>query len=321
MNNDNSFQFIVQEEKNKPIIKKKRRYPLLLLSLVIFTVIGIFAAAKLSSSDITISKSHSLISKTPFSTKIGVIPIEGTITGSKDVVSQIVKFRKDNSIKAIIIQINSPGGAVGPTQEIYREIRKTLPVKKVLASVGDMAASGGYYVASATDRIITTPGAIMGSIGVIMQYLRLEELFNKIGIANEVIKSGDFKDAGSPYRSMSEEERALLQELIDDVKEQFIVDVSQGRNLSVEQVRNVADGRIITGKKALELGLADQLGNFQDALELAKELSGITGEITLVYPEESRFKWWENFVKGTTAAIKAGLSNSSNVISYKWQIE
>lgn len=322
MDNDYNFKFIVQEEEEKPIIRKKRKYPVLLLFLIIFAIAGVFAAIKLSSSDLTsISNSGSFISKAAFSTKIGVIPIEGTITGSKDIISQIVKFRKDGSIKAIIIKINSPGGAVGPTQEIYREIRKTLPVKKVLASVGDVAASGGYYIASAADRIITTPGAIMGSIGVIMQYLRLEELFNKIGIANEVIKSGEFKDTGSPYRSMSEKERVLLQELIDDVKEQFIIDVSQGRNLSVEQVRGIADGRVITGKKALELGLADQLGNFQDALDLAKELSDITGEITLIYPEEGRFKWWETFVEGTTAAIKAGLSNNSNVISYKWQMD
>ena len=135
MDNDNSFQFIVREEENRPIIQKKRRYPVLLLFLIIFAIIGVFAAIKLSPSDITVYKSNSFISKTPFSTRIGVIPIEGTITGSKDIISQIVKFRKDNSIKAIIIKINSPGGAVGPTQEIYREIRKTLPVKKVLASV------------------------------------------------------------------------------------------------------------------------------------------------------------------------------------------
>ena len=317
---DNDFGFIEWGDEKKPIIQKKRRYPVLLLFLIIFAVIGVFSAIKLSSSNITITKSGTLISKTPFSTKIGVIPIEGTITSSKDIISQIVRFRKDSSIKAIIIKINSPGGAVGPTQEIYKEIRRTLPTKKVLASVGDVAASGGYYIASAADRIITNPGAILGSIGVIMQYMRLEELFNKIGIANEVIKSGDFKDTGSPYRSMSEKERALLQDLIDDIREQFIIDVSQGRNLSIENIRNIADGRVVSGKKALELGLADQLGNFQDALDLAKELSGITGEVTLIYPEERRLKWLETFVESTTAAIKAGLFNNSNIISYKWQI-
>jgi protease IV len=144
--------------------------------------------------------------------KIGVVPIEGAITKSETVVSQLVEFKKDRSVKAIILRVNSPGGGVAPSQEIYREIRKTREKKKVIASMGSVAASGGYYVASAADKIVASPGTMTGSIGVLMEFVRFQELMEKIGVDIEVLKSGEFKDIGSPHRKLTEQDKEMLQD-------------------------------------------------------------------------------------------------------------
>ncbi|MEE9611404.1 MAG: signal peptide peptidase SppA, partial [Desulfatiglandales bacterium] len=201
-----------------------------------------------------------------FGHKIGVIPIEGPITDSEPIVNQLVNFKKDKGIKAIILRINSPGGGVGPSQEIYREVRKTIKTKKVIGSMGGVAASGGYYIAAATNKIVANPGTITGSIGVIMEFIQFEDLLKKIGINLEVIKSGEFKDIGSPHRQMSKREKKLIEGLISDIQAQFVDAVAQGRHLSVEKVQEIADGRILSGAKAKELGLVDVLGNFRDAV-------------------------------------------------------
>jgi len=231
------------------------------------------------------------------SQSIGVIPIEGTITNSHSIVNQLVTFRKDRKIKAIILRIDSPGGGVGPSQEIYREVRRTKKEKKVVASLGSIAASGGYYAASAADKIVANPGTITGSIGVLMEFVRVEDLLKKIGIKFEVIKSGEFKDVGSPVREMTEEERALLQDLITDVRNQFVQAVAEGRALTKEKVQEFADGRIFSGARAKKMGLVDQLGNFQDAVNLAKKMSNIEGEVRLIFPEREGPSIWDLFAK------------------------
>ena len=228
------------------------------------------------------------VSGLAFNEKIGVIPIQGTIINPEPVVSQLITFKKDRRIKAIILRIDSPGGGVGASQEIYREIRKTIPAKKVVVSMGGVAASGGYYIAAAADKIVANPGTITGSIGVIMEFIQMEELLQKIGITLEVIKSGEYKDIGSPHRKLSERERALMNRLILDIKEQFVDAVADGRGLEKEAVQAIADGRIISGAMAKDLGLVDQLGNFQDAVDLAKKMAGIKGEAGLVYPARPR---------------------------------
>ena len=253
-----------------------------------------------------------------FNEKIGVIPIDGTISSSQTVTSQLVKFKKDEDIKAIILRINSPGGAVGPTQEIYREVRKTLPVKKVIASMSTVAASGGYYVAAAANKIIAAPGTITGSIGVIMQFIQLEGLFDKIGVRFEVLKSGEFKDIGSPDRKMTERDRKMLNELIQDIQEQFVNGVAEGRNMPVEKVRKIADGRVFSGARAKELGLIDVLGNFQDAVELAKEMAGIKGAVTLVYAEKSRLRLMDLLVETVAASVNKFLQGIKSRIEYRW---
>ena len=219
---------------------------------------------------------------------VGVIEIEGAITDARDTIEHIRRFREDEDIKAIVVRIDSPGGAVGPSQEIYREIRKTVGTKKVVASMGAVAASGGYYVACATDGIVANPGTITGSIGVIMGYTNFRQLLDKIGMVPVVIKSGPYKDTGSPTREMRDDEREILQSITSNIHEQFVTAIAEGRKMERAQVEQAADGRIFTGEDAKARGLVDRLGNFEDALEWAGELGGIDGEVIPVYARDEK---------------------------------
>jgi protease-4 len=254
-----------------------------------------------------------------FGDKIGVIPIQGPIMDSERIVTQLVELKKDRRIKAIILRIDSPGGGVGPSQEIYREVRKTINTKKVVVSMGSLAASGGYYIASAANRIVANPGTITGSIGVIMEFVHIEDLLKKIGVDMEVLKSGEFKDIGSPHREMSPRDKELIKGLISDIQEQFVSAVARGRDLSVEEVQEIADGRILTGARAKELGLVDLLGNFQDAVDLTKKLVGIKGDVTLVYPKKDRSRLWDFiFDDAIDSFHRAVVNNLRGRIEYRW---
>lgn len=255
-----------------------------------------------------------------FKEKIGVLPVEGAITESDALVAQLVEFRKDRRIKAILLRVDSPGGGVGPSQEIYREIRKTIDTKIVVASLGSLAASGGYYVASASNKIVANPGTLAGSIGVIMEFVQAEELLKKIGVSVEVLKTGEYKDIGSFHRKLSERDREMIRTLVFDVQRQFVDAVAQGRNLPVEKVREIADGRILSGAQCKDLGLVDQLGNFEDAVELAKTLSGIKGDVTLVYPKKPRGKWWNLFMQETSQSFYKALRDALTArLEYRWE--
>ena len=253
-----------------------------------------------------------------FHEEIGVIPIEGTITTSRTITSQLVKFKKDKGIKAIILRINSPGGAVGPTQEIYREVLKTAKTKKVVASMGGVAASGGYYIAAGADKIVANPGTITGSIGVLMEFVQLEDLLKKIGINLEVMKSGEFKDIGFPHRKLTARDRELINALVADIQKQFVEAVASGRNLNMERVQEVADGRIFSGAQAKELGLVDVLGNFEDAVEIAKDMAGIKGEVTLVYSKKERPALWDLFLETATGFVIQVLQRIKPQLEYRW---
>jgi protease-4 len=218
----------------------------------------------------------------PLKSKVALIRIEGPILDSKSAVDEIKEYSKDSSIKAIILRIDSPGGAVAPSQEIYSEVKKAVAKKKVVVSMGSIAASGGYYIASPATRIVANPGTLTGSIGVIMEIPNIEGLLNKIGIKTEVIKSGKNKDIGSMFRGMKKEERELLQGLMDNVHEQFIRAVAEGRKKKVEDVRQIADGRVFTGEQALSYGLVDELGTLEDTTKVAAKLAGITEEPEVV---------------------------------------
>ncbi|MBI2879318.1 MAG: signal peptide peptidase SppA [Candidatus Rokubacteria bacterium] len=217
--------------------------------------------------------------------RVAVIEIEGLIVDPLPVVRELEEHRDDPSVRAVVVRIDSPGGVVGPSQEIYEAIRRVRAKDKpVVASLGAVAASGGYYIAAAADRIVANPGTLTGSIGVIMHLAELEGLFKKIGVRYEVIKSGRYKDLGSFARRMTQDERRLLQDLLDDVHLQFVEAVAEGRGLDREVVLALADGRIFSGRQARGLQLVDALGGLQEAVELAAELGGIPGKPRVLYP-------------------------------------
>ncbi len=242
---------------------------------------------------ITVSVVLTLVQKhIPFGGKVGLIKIEGPILDNADTIEELKNHRKDSSIKVIVLRINSPGGAVVPSQEIYEEIKKTVDTKKVVVSMGSLAASGGYYIASPASLIVANPGSITGSIGVIMEIPNIKVLMNKIGIKTEVIKSGKHKDLASIFRDIRDEEKTILQGVLDDVHEQFIKAVADGRNISIEEVRKIADGRIFTGSQAMEIGLVDMIGNLQDAIMEASRIAGIKGEPQVV-EKKREFSFFE----------------------------
>jgi len=220
--------------------------------------------------------------------KVGVVEIEGVITESREILSLIKRFRDDTEIQAIVVRINSPGGVIGPSQEIYRELRKTIQAKKVVASMGSIAASGGYYIAAATDGIVANPGTITGSIGVIMAYTNFRKVLDKIGMVPVVIKSGPYKDMGSPTKEMRPEERDVLQAFVDQAHRQFVAAIAEGRQMNYEQVEALADGRIYTGEEAVKQGLVDRLGNLEDAIEWAGQMGGIQGRAAAVYKKKEK---------------------------------
>ena len=218
----------------------------------------------------------------PLGNRLALIRIEGPIIDSKDATDEIKEYTKDNSIKAIVLRIDSPGGAVAPSQEIYEEVKKAVAKKKVVVSMGSVAASGGYYIAAPATKIIANPGTLTGSIGVIMEIPNIEGLMNKIGIKTEVIKSGRHKDIASAFRTMGKEEREILQGVMDNVHEQFMRAVAEGRKINIEEVRKIADGRIFTGEQARTHGLVDDLGTLEDAIKTAATLVGIKEEPVVV---------------------------------------
>ncbi len=256
--------------------------------------------------------------KFAFGDKIAVIEIRGVITQSFGIIEELRQYEEDEGVKAIVLRIDSPGGGVGPSQEIYREIQKirSSQKKKIVTSMGSVAASGGYYIASASDLIIANPGTITGSIGVVMEFTNIEELFKKIGIKGVVIKSGEHKDIGSPFREMTPEEKRLLQSVIDNVHQQFIHAVSEGRKLERSKVAQVADGRILTGEQAKQLGLVDELGNLQDAIDTAARIAGITGKPIVLYPKK-RFSLFDLLIEGLTETILKILSEKGFQLNYQ----
>jgi len=217
--------------------------------------------------------------------RVGLVRIEGILgvdISASQVIEELKEFREDSSIKAVVVRINSPGGTVAPAQEIYEAVKKLRKEKVVVASMDTLAASGGYYIAVAAERIFANPGTMTGSIGVIMEIPNVEGLMDKVGVKNEVVKSGKHKDIASMFRPMTDKDRALLQNLLDDVHDQFIGAVAEGRNMDPEEVRVLADGRVFTGRQAHASGLVDDLGTLEDAVTGAGLMAGIEGEPDVV---------------------------------------
>ena len=225
-----------------------------------------------------------------FGDKIGVIDVEGVILDPRTVVKQLREFRRDDSIRAIILHVNTPGGGAAASQEIYSEVRRIRDEKKkkIVASIETLGASGGYYISSATEKIYADPASIVGSIGVISQWVNYEDLLKWAKLKDVTFKAGALKDTGNPARPMTPEEKAYFQSLINDMHGQFISAVAEGRKLKMDDVKKLADGRVWTGQQALPLKLVDQIGDFRVAVEETAKAVGIKGEPTLVHPEKER---------------------------------
>jgi protease IV len=272
---------------------------------ILRTILALYAAALIVAlgSLLTRSRFWEQISTQSKSGSVAVVKISGPIqtrmagsglSGGPDaeaIARRLYKISKDPTIKAVILRINSPGGTVGGVQEIYQGVLECKKKgKKVVASLGDVAASGGYYIAASADKIVTNPGTITGSIGVILQFGNLEGLFQKVGVRLQVIKSGEHKDIGSPARSLTPEEKQMLQASIDDAYAQFVDAVAQGRSLPREQIVPLADGRIFTGRQAMQAGLADELGGVHDALQVAIKLANLAPNPPIIRDDSKSFR-------------------------------
>jgi protease-4 len=250
--------------------------------------------------------------------KLAIVRIEGVIAQSEDIIRQLKKHEDDDLVKGILLKLNTPGGGVGASQEIYSEVKRISKSKKIIASIEGIAASGGYYIACAANKIVANPGSITGSIGVIMAFSNLEKLFSKIGLETVVIKSGKHKDIGLPSRTITVEERAILQEVSDDIHSQFIEAVSIERNLDFEKVKSYSDGRIFSGKKAKDLGLVDMLGSQEDALRELKKMVAIKGKVKLVEDKKEK-NFLMKLLKGEITELFPSGSLSLYGAHYLWQ--
>lgn len=256
-----------------------------------------------------------------FGTKegVGIVELKGMIVSSEETIESLTDFRKNSDIKAIVLRIDSPGGAVGASQEIYEEVGRTNAVKPVVASIGSVGASGGYYAALGAERIIANPGALTGSMGVIVKFTNLHELFEKIGYKSEVVKSGLMKDIGSIDRPLTPAERELVQKLIDNVHAQFVRAVAESRSMPEEEVGKLADGRIFSGEQALQAGLIDELGNLTDAVLQAAKLGHLDTEYPrLIYPEGKSYSLFDLLTGKAAKQMLSGLRQYFPVLAYEW---
>ena len=239
----------------------------------------------------------SRISNSEVLNNIGVVEIEGTILSSKAIVQELDNFYNRDDIKAIIIRLNTPGGSVAPSQEIYEKVKKIASsnTKPIVASIGSISASGGYYIAIGADKIIANPGSITGSIGVIMNFPIAKDLIEKIGLEFKTIKSGDLKDAGSPYKYPTDKDEKYFESIVNNLHNQFLREVSIQRSIPIVKLNEYADGRIFTGEQAYSINLIDTLGTFEDALNISKNLANISGETNLIYPKINKSKFLKMF--------------------------
>jgi protease-4 len=262
-------------------MRKSTTIIIIILAVIVYLTTATILVSLLTSSKTRIAS---------FSKGIALIEVEGIITDSRPVVRQLKKYSKNPAIAAIVLRVDSPGGGVSASQEIYNEIKQVKDKgKKIVVSMGALATSGGYYISTPADIIVANPGTLTGSIGVIMEFPILSDLLKKLGVKVEVIKSQEHKDIGSPFREMSPEERALLKDVVTSVYEQFISVVVENRKIPEAKVRAIADGRILSGVQAKEFSLVDTLGSLEDAIRITADIVGIKGE-PQVWQERKRFR-------------------------------
>jgi protease-4 len=253
--------------------------------------------------------------------KIAIVELNDVIVSSEKTVEQIKRFREDKSIKAIILRVNTPGGGVAASQEIYEEVKKTRDSGKIIVvSMGSIAASGGYYISMGSSLIIANPGTLTGSIGVIAQFMSIKDLADKLGITQTTIKSGNLKDAGSPFRQMNDSDKAYFQDVVDNSFLQFLDVVARERKMDMETLKKYANGRVFTGLQAKEYGLIDSLGTFEDAIRITGKMAGIEGEPRIVR-EKKRFSFFEEVMGSKiedVTDIKGRLFDEP-ILQYKFQ--
>jgi len=243
--------------------------------------------------------------------KIAIVNVKGIIVDSNGVIEELKQYRKNPAVKAIVLRVDSPGGAVVPSQEIYEEVKRTIKVKPVVVSMGSVAASGGYYISCPATKIIANPGTLTGSIGVLIEIPNIKGLLDKIGVKAEVIKSGKYKDITSPLKPpLQSDEKEVLQRLIDDVHEQFVNAVSEGRKIPIEKVKKFADGRVFTGLKAKEIGLVDEIGDLEYAIKVAAQLGHIKGEPEIIMKKTTILN---ELIKGDTESLIKRLLPTSQI--------
>lgn len=252
---------------------------------------------------------------------IGLVEVKGMILDSKETIRQLRYFLKKDNIKAVVLRVDSPGGVVAPSQEICDEVKKFAAKKKIIVSMGSLAASGGYYISAPATLIYANPGTITASIGVILKLSNIEALIDKIGIKAYTLKTGKYKDSGSPVRQFSEEDRAMLQAVIDNTHEQFVQAVAAGRKLPVEEVRKIADGRILSGEQAKAFKLVDRLGTLQDAIEEAGRLAGIKGEPEVVLPPKRKVNYLDLLVEGAESTFNGPLGRATGGMRMMYEAE
>lgn len=252
---------------------------------------------------------------------VGLVEVRGMILDSKEPVRQLRYFLKNDNVKAVVLRVDSPGGIVAPSQEISDEVRKFAEKKKIIVSMGSLAASGGYYISAPATMIYANPGTITASIGVILKLSNIETLMDKIGIKSHTLKTGKFKDSGSPVRQFSEEDRAMLQSVIDSTHEQFVKAVASGRKLPLDEVRRIADGRILSGEQAKTFKLVDRLGTLQDAVEEAGKQAGIEGEPELILPPKKKVDYMDLLTESVEGSIQGSLGRINSGMKLMYEAE
>lgn len=300
----------------------------IMIGLVIIAIIfsGIALLVLAVSVSGTSDRTYEYVTSGSGKDKIAVVELDFTIIDPSSIVRQFKKYREDKSIKAIILHVNSPGGGVAASQEMYEEVKKTRDSgKPVIVSFGSIAASGGYYVACGGSLIVSNPGSLTGSIGVIATFTNFKELADKLGVKENVVKSGKLKDSGNPFRDMNADDLEYFQEIIDNSYEQFLDVVSTERKIDKEELRKIANGRVFTGKQAKDLKLVDSLGTFQDAIRIAGQIAKIDGEPSIVR-EKNKRNFIEFFLEGMSGTqlkdIKEEISSeflNKPVLQYKFE--
>ncbi len=289
----------------------------LIAAAVLFFVVILFALSVKIAATILGEGNTVLTSKEG----VGLVEVKGMILDSRETIRQLRYFLKQDSVRAVVLRVDSPGGIVAPSQEIYAEVKKFAARKKIIVSMGSLAASGGYYISAPATMIYANPGSITASIGVILKLSNIESLMDKIGIKSYTLKTGKYKDSGSPVRRFSAEDRAMLQSVIDNTHQQFIRAVAEGRKLPLEDVRKIADGRILSGEQAKEHRLVDRLGTLQDAIEEAGRLAGIKGDPELLLPPKKKINYLDLLVEGTEGTFNGPLGRAAGGMKMMYEAE